>query len=211
MSYKMSYSPNRKMKLADYQKEKVSPNAAVAKLLAMAAKCQQYTEDSNDESDGSEATESPELPAHADDVDMTHLAPLCIDESDDWPKHVTLKSIRNGSVRYYRNHDDFQGFWDPSQMASVSSDYYKYNGKNHFVWTNQLGKEVEVDSELNEVEHDPEKVKLLRGTVINREACDLRNPENSFQLRKVENFGLGLFAKHSIKKGSLKFIGRLYK
>jgi len=199
------------MKLEDYQEEKASQNAGVAKLMASRQfASQQYTEDSNNDSEGSEgsATESPELPAHPDDVDMTHLAPLCIDESDDWPKHVTLKSIRNGSVRYYRNHDDYRGSWDPSQMASVSSDYYKYNGNNHFVWTNQLfiGKDVEVDSELNVVDMDPEKVKWLgldRGTVINHEACDLRNPENSFQLRKVENFGLGLFAKHSIKKGSV--------
>ena len=76
-------------------------------------------------------------PPTKNDVDMLHLAPLCVDESENWPEHVTLSSIRSGKVRYRRNHG-FEGSLDPSEMASMSGDYYKCYKNNHFVWTNQL-------------------------------------------------------------------------
>ena len=71
-----------------------------------------------------------------------------------------------------------------------------------------------VDVNLNIRVSDAVKVERLgldRGTVIDYKSCGLRNPENSFQFRRVELFGLGLFAKHFIKKGSLKFIAGLNK
>ena len=188
----MSNSPKKKMKIDE------SLEAEVEKLVASLPNQQQYDFDS----EGSEASE---LPADENDVDMLHLAPLYVDESEDWPQHVTLQMIRSGKVRYHRNYG-FEGSWHPSQMASLSGDYYRYNKNNHFVWTNQLvvGKCVEVDVDLNSIDTEAEKVEKLGldpGTVIDYESCDLMNPEDSFQLRKVEPFGIGLFAKHFIKKG----------
>ena len=112
---------------------------------------------------------------------MKHLAPLYVEESDEWPKHVTILSIRNGTVRYYRNLDIYRGFWHPI-MTKMSGDYYNTNKNNHFVWTNQVvvGKDVKVDIKLDKVDRNPERIGLDKGTVINYESCDLRNPENNF-------------------------------
>ena len=36
---------------------------------------------------------------------------------------------------------------------------------------------------------------------VNYKNCNLKNPDKSFQLKKLEVFGHGLFSKHFIEKG----------
>ena len=115
----------KKMKL-----EEESLRAAVYKLMK-----ELESRQNNDESN-SDTEEASEMPAHQNDVDMKHLVPLYVEESDEWPKHVTISSIRNSTVRYYRKLDSYKGSWHPI-MAKMSGDYYKINKNNHFVWTNQ--------------------------------------------------------------------------
>ena len=73
--------------------DEASLKAEVEELTASLPNQRQY----DSYSEGSEASE---LPANENDVDMLHLAPLYVDESEDWPQHVTLSSIRRGRARY---------------------------------------------------------------------------------------------------------------
>ena len=122
----MSSLLKKKMK-----REEESLKAAVYKLMKEIESRQNNDECNCDSEEASEI-----LPAHPNDVDMKHLAPLCVEESEEWPKHVTISSIRNSTVRYYRKLDSYKGSWHPI-MAKMSGDYYKINKNNHFVWTNQ--------------------------------------------------------------------------
>ena len=122
--------------------------------------------------------------------DLKYLAPLSVVD-EEWPKPVQCP------VKTKPN-DNFSGTLTV-EMESIDSDYYKYNQSKHFVWTNQLvvGKDVKVDN-IN-------CFKDYKGTnyIYYRSvgSCNLKNPDKSFMLKKVENFGYGLFAKHFIKEG----------
>ena len=76
------------------------------------------------------------------------------------------------------------------KMRNVYSDYYKFNTNNHFVWTNQIiiGKDVEIENKdyfLN-----CEGKEYIEG--VNYKNYNLKNPDKSFQLKKLEVLGHGL-------------------
>ena len=76
------------------------------------------------------------------EVDLTHLAPMHVEETADWPK-----PIRNSNVQLWINLN-FGGDWK-EEMRDLNNDYYKSN--NHFIWTNQLvvGRGIKLDAEEN--------------------------------------------------------------
>ena len=84
----------------------------------------------------------------------------------------------------------------------IFDKYYRVNKDNHHVWTNNLiikeGTKIDQD-------FDPTELKLAIENHSNI-VCDLKRPENSFYLKKVERMGNGLFARHNIPQGMKIFM-----
>ena len=125
-------------------------------------------------------------------LDLKHLAPISLEgEVYRWPEPNRLPI-------YKKVNKKFRGEVT-KVMKRVFSNYYKLNQNGHFVWTNQLVINGEID--LNFRREELNNCFNLNNFKAN--VCDLKNPENSFYLQKVGNLGLGLFAKHDIPRGSL--------
>ena len=121
------------------------------------------------------------------EVQLMHLAPMHVEETANWPTPIRISNVRLG-----RN-ENFDGDWK-EEMGDVNNNHYKT--KDHFVWTNQLvvGRGVELIAGEN----------WLSGGLrdINQNPQLKRFPENTFRLKKVKDFGNGLFAKSFIAEGS---------
>ena len=63
------------------------------------------------------------------ETDLKHLAPVQVEETNDWPKPIRISNVR------LRRNENFDGDWK-EEMLDVNSDHYKT--EDHFVWTNQL-------------------------------------------------------------------------
>ena len=127
-----------------------------------------------------------------DDVqlDLKHLAPISLEaELYKWPEPNRLPI-------YKKVNENFRGEITKAKKR-VFSNYYKLNQNGHFVWTNQLVINGEIDLNFQRTD-DIFKLNNFKANV-----CDLENPENSFYLQRVGNIGLGLFAKHDIPRGLL--------
>jgi len=122
------------------------------------------------------------------EVELMHLAPMHVEETADWPTPIRISNVRLG-----RN-ENFDGD-RKEEMRDFNNDHYKT--KDHFVWTNQLvvGRGVELVAGEN----------WLSGGLreINNNPQLKRFPENTFRLKKVKDFGNGLFAKSFIAKGTV--------
>jgi len=124
-------------------------------------------------------------------LDLKHLAPVSIvgnpnkwPEPNSYPIDIERNVNFNGVVK---------------KDTEIFNNYYKYNKKGHFVWTNQLVNQISNEPLVktgDAPKNSKNKIKRLKAT-----GCDLKNPEKSFYLKRVENLGLGLFAKHGIPKG----------
>ena len=125
------------------------------------------------------------------EVDLTHLAPMHVEETADWPK-----PIRNSNVQLWINLN-FGGDWK-EEMRDLNNDYYKSN--NHFIWTNQLvvGRGIKLYAEENLL------CDKLRSITDNPQVP--RFPKNIFSLKKTEDFGYGLFAKNFIADGLFNIV-----
>jgi len=134
----------------------------------------------------------PEVDANKE-VDLMHLAPMFVEETEDWPNAVNISD-----VRLIRNGNFGEGWKWNEEMRDVSSDYYKFN--DHFVWTNQLvvGRGIELDEDENQFSNS------FREDVVDIENERIRrNPQSYFALKKTGSFGYGLFARHFVKKGTV--------
>ena len=67
----------------------------------------------------------PEVDANKE-VDLMHLAPMFVEETEDWPNAVNIED-----VRLIRNGNFGEGWKWNEEMRDASSDYYKFN--DHFV------------------------------------------------------------------------------
>ena len=120
-------------------------------------------------------------------LDLKHLAPVSIlDKPNEWPEP-------NSFPIHIEINKNFRGIV-PNE-TKIFNNYYKYNKKGHFVWTNQLVIRNEIDKEFDQTS----SALAMRNFKAN--VCDLKNPENSFYLKSISKLGLGLFAKHDIPKG----------
>ena len=146
------------------------------------------------------------------EYDLKHLSPLIVVDKD-WPKLLTspIKTEVNRNFQgtgplfkqFFKAQEPFSAI--PVSIAEktkrdIFSDYYKFNRNNHFVWTNQnvIKKGTEIDNRLIE--------KLKYKGDFNYKNCNLKNPGKTFELRPTDKFGLGLYAKHNIPKGSFSLI-----
>jgi len=124
-------------------------------------------------------------------LDLKHLAPVYIvDKPNKWPEPNSYPIDIERNV-------NFNGV--VKKDTEIFNNYYKYNKKGHFVWTNQLVNQISNEPLVktgDAPKNSKNKIKRLKAT-----GCDLKNPEKSFYLKRVENLGLGLFAKHGIPKG----------
>jgi len=122
------------------------------------------------------------------EVQLMHLAPMHVEETANWPTPIRMSNVR------LRRNENFDGDWK-EEMGDVNNNHYKT--KDHFVWTNQLvvGRGVELVAGEN----------WLSGGLreINNNPQLKRFPENTFRLKKVKDFGNGLFAKSFIAKGTV--------
>ena len=125
------------------------------------------------------------------EVDLTHLAPMHVEETADWPK-----PIRMANVQLWINLN-FGGDWK-EEMRDLNNDYYKSN--NHFIWTNQLvvGRGIKLYAEENLL------CDKLRSITDNPQVP--RFPKNIFRLKKAGDFGYGLFAKNFIADGLFEIV-----
>ena len=122
----------------------------------------------------------PEVDANKE-VDLMHLAPMFVEETDDWPNAVNIED-----VRLIRNGNFGEGWKWNEEMRDVSSDYYLFN--DHFVWTNQLvvGSGIELVEDENQFSNSfREGVEDIENERIRR------NPQSYFLLKKTRNFGEG--------------------
>jgi len=120
-------------------------------------------------------------------LDLKHLAPVSIvGKPNEWPEP-------NSFPIHIEINKNFRGIV-PNE-TKIFNNYYKYNKKGHFVWTNQLVIRNEIDKEFDQTS----SALAMRNFKAN--VCDLKNPENSFYLKSISKLGLGLFAKHDIPKG----------
>ena len=152
-------------------------------------------------------------------VDLKHLSWLSVvgDDRQKLMRSPTKKEIN----------ENFQG---TRVVENVFSGYYQFNKQKHFVQTNQnVAKSTnKVDTKIGTKiieEFDPssdnynlfgwtDQNVIKKGTEIdsglkeklNYENCDLKNPDESFEVRRKDEMGLGLYAKHDIPKGSFSFI-----
>ena len=132
--------------------------------------------------------------------------------TDDLQEELSLKYFAPVQITY-RSLDKFpepisSPFYNNVQILingapfDIFDKYYRVNKNNHHVWTNNLiiKKGTKIDDDC-----DPTELKLAIENHINI-VCDLKRPENSFYLKKVERMGHGLFAKHNIPQGIKVFI-----
>jgi len=131
--------------------------------------------------------EADNLNEEDEQLDLKHLAPVSIvgnpnkwPEPNSYPIDIERNVNFNGVVK---------------KDTEIFNNYYKYNKKGHFVWTNQLVIRNEIDKEFDQTS----SALAMRNFKAN--VCDLKNPENSFYLKSISKLGLGLFAKHDIPKG----------
>ena len=122
-----------------------------------------------------------------------HLAPMCVEDTDDWPKPIRMSNIQ------LRRNENFRGDWKEG-MGDVHADIYK--SSDHFVWTNQLvvGRGVDVDEEENQYRKS--------GLFINDERIQ-KFPKDSFRLKKKKKLGYCLFARYFIARVVLNYFSCL--
>jgi len=127
-------------------------------------------------------------------VDMKHLAPVSIvDMGNIWPRAIQSPVVHTAV------NVNFQG---PREAVKLDpfDDYYRTNESGHFVWTDQnvVRHGTEIDRTIledNVYEFGVEDIMHTDG--LN----NLREPSERFDLKRVQGFGLGLFAKKEIKEG----------
>jgi len=121
-------------------------------------------------------------------LDLKHLAPISLEGNFyRWPEP-------NKFPIHKKVNKNFRGHVAKEVRSKVFSNYYRYNRYGHFVWTNQLVINGRVDLNFRPERNFPMNA-------FRTFSCDLENPENSFYLRRIEGFGLGLFARHDIPVG----------
>ena len=132
-------------------------------------------------------------------LDLKHLAPISIADnhisSEIWlaSKYKKYNNLNFPILKRINTKFNFDGV--VPNKTHIFSDYYKYNPNKHFVWTNKLvvklSPTVYVQIAGNPLEN------------VSYDACE--NPDESFYLKSVGEFGLGLFAKHDIDESCFNY------
>jgi len=123
-------------------------------------------------------------------MDLKHLAPRSVVDANAWSEIlIDPDTVVN------RN---FQGT-GPTDKDDVFDEHYKFNKDKQFVWTNQ--NVIKRGGEYDIRDLSP-GTKIADADLMFRIVEGCQNPDESFYLKKVENLGLGLFARHLIKEGS---------
>jgi len=135
-------------------------------------------------------------------VDIKHSDQISLlDMPNNLPKPIAKYQLKHLSPLIIFNdsrtevNKNFQG---TGIDTNVLSEYYRINTNNHFVWTNKtvITPDTEVDDEIiSEVYTDYKS--------LNYTSCNQDDPEKSFELRRKDNMGFGLYAKHDIPAGSV--------
>jgi len=175
----MSKRPNKKRRIMGSNREN---NDEESPLLAEEEKARRLEDD--------QANEQEE-----EVVDMKHLAPISIvDMSNTWPRAIQSLEM------YGVENEEFQGPRE-ARVDNPFDRYYMTNQSGHFVWTDQnvVRHGTEVDRTILEKNVYEANVE---GFKEHDEKYDLREPSKRFDLKKVQGFGLGLFAKEEIEKGA---------
>jgi len=122
--------------------------------------------------------------------DLKHLAPISVVDTDNSFPNPIRSPVSTKSNK------SFVGVGLKSKEdKSIFSDHFLFNKDNQFVWTNQLV--IKKETQINK------RKDTVLDKSLNFKNCNLKNPDESFYLKRLNKLGFGLFAKHYIPKGSV--------
>ena len=129
--------------------------------------------------------------------DLKHLAPISVVDTDNSFPNPIISPVCT------KINENFVGVkLKNNEERNIFSDHFLFNKDNQFVWTNQLV--IKKETQINK------RKDTVLDKSLNFKNCNLKNPDESFYLKRLNKLGFGLFAKHYIPKGSFKFLLQIF-
>jgi len=162
------------------------------RVIKQPSKCYElvFPEESDNFPSFNEKVENVPVLNSEEKFDLKHLAPISfVDTDNSFPNPiispVSTKINENFVGVGLKNKED----------RNIFSDHFLFNKDNQFVWTNQLV--IKKETQINK------RKDTVLDKSLNFKNCNLKNPDESFYLKRLNKLGFGLFAKHYIPKGSV--------